>query len=81
MMNRSELFAEGRHSFYEGDNPKAFVKEMKEKFGFDPSKDNDSWTEKMAISFFASLIVWMRFMGTAGIRSEASCLRCPAESA
>ena len=40
----SELFPRGRFIFYEGDNPEAFVKEIKRKFGFDPSK-NESWGE------------------------------------
>jgi len=33
---RSELFPEGRTLYYEGDDPTAFVAEMKAKFGFDP---------------------------------------------
>lgn len=36
------LFPEGRLLFYEGDDPDGFVKEMKEKFNFDPSAD-DNW--------------------------------------
>jgi hypothetical protein len=34
-----ELFPQGRIIFYEGDDPKGFVREIKAKFGFDPSKD------------------------------------------
>jgi hypothetical protein len=40
----SELFPHGRFIFYEGKRPKAFVAEIKRKFGFDPSKD-DGWGE------------------------------------
>ncbi len=50
-MSWSELFPEGRHIFYEGNNPKAFAKEMKEKFGFDPSQNNDSWNRKHGYLF------------------------------
>lgn len=53
-MTWSELFPEGRHIFYEGDDPKAFAKEMQEKFGFDPSKDNDDWTEERGYCFLCS---------------------------
>jgi hypothetical protein len=47
----SELFPDGRQIFYEGENPKAFVKEMKRKFGFDPSKNNPRWNEEYGYSF------------------------------
>lgn len=37
MCKWQEMFPEGRVLFYEGDDPEGFVKEMKEKFNFDPS--------------------------------------------
>lgn len=39
----SEMFPEGRHIYYEGDDPSGFVKEMKARFDFDPSLDNKWW--------------------------------------
>ena len=36
------LFPEGRHIFYEGNDPKGFAKEIKKRFGFDVTKD-PSW--------------------------------------
>ena len=47
----SELFPEGRHIFYEGDDPKGFAKEMKEKFSFDPSQNNPGWNKRSGYSF------------------------------
>lgn len=35
----SELFPDGRHIFYEGDEPEVFVEQIKKEFGFDPSAD------------------------------------------
>ena len=35
----SEMFPDGRHIYYEGDDPKGFVEQIKAEFGFDPSKD------------------------------------------
>jgi hypothetical protein len=32
-----ELFPEGRHIFYEGDDPEGFCAEVRAEFGFDPS--------------------------------------------
>ena len=49
--NWSEMFPDGRTIFYEGNNPKAFVKEIKAKFAFDPSKDNDCWNKRDGYSF------------------------------
>lgn len=40
----SEMFPNGRHVYYEGEDPEGFVKEMKAKFNFDPSKDNPNWS-------------------------------------
>jgi hypothetical protein len=50
-MKWSELYPEGRDIFYEGDNPKEFVEEMKARYGFDPSRDNSYWNEKCGYSF------------------------------
>lgn len=47
----SELFPTGRQIFYEGNKPKAFAKEIKQRFGFDPSEDNPSWNRKCGYSF------------------------------
>ncbi len=33
------LFPEGRHIYYEGDDPAGFVEEVRVKFGFDPAAD------------------------------------------
>ena len=35
-----EMFPDGRVLFYEGDDPDGFVKEMKEKFNYDPSMNS-----------------------------------------
>ena len=35
----ADLFPNGRIIYYEGNNPRGFVKEIKAEFGFDPSKD------------------------------------------
>jgi hypothetical protein len=37
-MTWKELFPDGRFIFYEGDDPDAFAKEIKARFGFDPSE-------------------------------------------
>jgi hypothetical protein len=34
-INLAELFPEGRHIFYEGDDPAGFIKEMKERYGLE----------------------------------------------
>lgn len=52
MKSWSEMFPNGRDVFYDGDNPKEFVKEMKEKFGFDPSENNNKWNKKSGYQFF-----------------------------
>ena len=44
----AELFPEGRYIFYEGDDPKGFVADMKRKFNFDPSKD-PSWNWRRSV--------------------------------
>ena len=36
-----ELFPNGRHIYYEGDEPQKFVDEIRAEFGFDPSADPD----------------------------------------
>jgi hypothetical protein len=36
----SELEPDGKYLLYEGDNPEAFVAEMKAKYDFDPSKED-----------------------------------------
>lgn len=46
MQSWAKLFPEGRTIYYEGNDPKGFIKEIKAKFGFDPSKDNSHWGEK-----------------------------------
>jgi hypothetical protein len=38
----SLMFPEGRHIFYEGDDPEGFRAEIQEKFGFDPA-NSSSW--------------------------------------
>jgi hypothetical protein len=43
MKTWKELFPAGRHIFYEGAKPAAFAKEIKARFGFDPSKQ-PSWS-------------------------------------
>lgn len=52
MKKWSEMFPDGRHIFYEGSDPKSFIKEMKEKFNFEPNKNNDRWNKKSGYSFF-----------------------------
>jgi hypothetical protein len=42
----SELFPEGRHIFYEGDNPAAFVRQIQAEFGFSPASD-PGWGEQI----------------------------------
>jgi hypothetical protein len=37
----AERFPEGRHIFYEGDDPEGFRAEIRERFGFDPGDDPD----------------------------------------
>jgi hypothetical protein len=32
-----ELYPEGRHLYYEGDDPTGFIKELKERYGLDVS--------------------------------------------
>jgi hypothetical protein len=51
MKKWSEMFPNGRHIYYEGDTPRGFVIEMKAKFKFDPSKDNDHWNEESGYCF------------------------------
>ena len=51
MKTWQEMFPDGRHVFYEGNKPKEFAKEMKEKFGFDPSENNIYWNRKSGYSF------------------------------
>jgi hypothetical protein len=41
----SELFPEGRHIFYEGDDPVGFVRQIKAEFGFSPA-DDPHWGEQ-----------------------------------
>ena len=52
LKNWSELFPNGRHIFYEGDDPKGFIKEIQTRFGFDPSKSNDSWNKSSGYCFY-----------------------------
>lgn len=40
MKKWSEMYPNGRFVYYEGDDPHHFVREMKNKYGFDPSKNN-----------------------------------------
>ena len=47
----SEMFPNGRWIFYEGDDPKGFVREIKEKFGFNPSKGNPHWNKHGGYQF------------------------------
>jgi hypothetical protein len=47
----SKMFPNGREIFYEGEKPEAFAKEIKRKFGFDPSKDNPRWNEECGYMF------------------------------
>lgn len=48
----TDYFPNGRHVFYEGDDPHSFVREMKTKFNFDPSKNNKMWNEEFGWCFF-----------------------------
>jgi hypothetical protein len=48
---KSELWPDGRWLYYEGDDPKAFVAEMKAKFEFDPSADNPEWNKEGGYCF------------------------------
>jgi hypothetical protein len=43
MKKWSEMYPHGRYVYYEGEDPKSFVKEMIEKYNFDPSKFNEHW--------------------------------------
>jgi hypothetical protein len=45
MLKWSEMFPDGRYLFYEGDNPEGFAKEMRNKYAFDPKKDNLNWSD------------------------------------
>jgi hypothetical protein len=47
-----ELWPEGRHIFYEGDDPDGFAAEIKKEFGFDPRESNDGWCEARGFEFF-----------------------------
>lgn len=59
----SELFPNGRTIFYEGDDPEGFVKEIKAKFGFDPTKSKSQG-------------YWE---GTPWNTESGYCFHCPAE--
>lgn len=48
----TDFYPDGRHVFYEGDDPHSFVREMKTKFNFDPSENNKSWNEESGWCFF-----------------------------
>lgn len=52
MKKWSEMFPNGRHIYYEGDDPEGFIKEMKNKFKFDPSEDNDRWNVDSGYNFY-----------------------------
>jgi hypothetical protein len=39
----SESGPEGRHIFYEGDDPETFRQQINAEFGFDPGDDNEDW--------------------------------------
>jgi len=43
----AETYPEGRHLFYEGKQPEAFVALMKSRHDFDPSADNPDWGYKI----------------------------------
>ena len=45
-MSWKELFPEGRIIFYEGDDPEGFVKEIKERFGYDIMAHTYGWTKE-----------------------------------
>lgn len=51
MKKWSEMFPGGRHIYYEGDNPRGFVKEIKEKFNYDVTAWNQYWTKKSGYGF------------------------------
>lgn len=42
----SSLFPEGRHIFYEGDDPTGFVSQIEAEFGFSPARDS-RWGEQI----------------------------------
>jgi hypothetical protein len=47
----ADLFPDGRAIYYEGDDPEGFVREIVEKFNFDPSDLNPLWTEEHGYRF------------------------------
>lgn len=51
MKTWQEMFPNGRYVYYEGDNPNVFAKEMQEKFGFNPSKNNERWNKESGYCF------------------------------
>lgn len=50
MTQWSELFPDGRTIFYEGKYPMAFAKEVKARFGFDPTT-SERWTGECGYAF------------------------------
>ena len=40
----AEMFPNGRHIFYEGDDAEGFARQIKTEFGFDPSQD-PKWSD------------------------------------
>lgn len=43
MLAWSDLFPNGRDIFYEGDNPRAFMREMRDVYGLHINKNKKSW--------------------------------------
>lgn len=51
MSKWSELFPHGRRLYYEGNDPESFCREIKKKFGVDPSENNQDWIEESGYSW------------------------------
>ena len=51
----TDYYPNGRYVFYEGDDPHSFVREMKNKYNFDPSKEgrknNFRWNDECGWCF------------------------------
>lgn len=46
------MFPHGRYIYYDGGDPEGFIKEMKNKFSFDPSDNNDRWNVNDGYNFY-----------------------------
>lgn len=52
----TDYYPNGRYVYYEGDDPHTFVREMKTKFNFDPSKEGkkNNFCRKKAVCSYVS---------------------------